>query len=154
MISLFFNVIPNVLSQSENVEVLSYSWYISEYNTFVVIGEVQNVGHNNIEYIALRGLVNSTDEEDQAWSTTSAYSHEILPQQKVPFVMYFFPENSYSREFSWSSGDLNNVGFEVIVSNETDNYQYPNLTSIQMDSIQSREAYGTQAIKPQADSGL
>ena len=44
--------------------------------------------------------------------------------------MYFFPENSYSREFSWSSDDLNNVAFEVIASNETDNYQYPNLEII------------------------
>jgi len=119
--------IPNAWSQQENVKVLSYSWYISDLNSFIVVGEVQNVGQNNIEYIALSGLVNSTDGDDQAWSTTTVYSNEILPQQKVPFVMYFFIENSLSDSFNWNLGDLNNVEFGVIVSNETDNYQYPDL---------------------------
>ena len=64
MISLFFSVIPNVFSQSENIKVLSYSRYVSSINSFIVVGEVQNVGSTNIEYIALRGTVNSTDGED------------------------------------------------------------------------------------------
>ncbi len=127
LVFLFFTFTPNVWSQSKNVEVLSYSWYISDLNSFIVIGEIQNVGSNNIEYIALTGRVNSSDGEDQAWSTTTVYSNEILPQQKAPFLMYFFADNSYSREFSWASGDLDNVEFNVIVSDETDNYQYPDL---------------------------
>ena len=127
LVFLFFTFTPNVWSQSKNVEVLSYSWYISDLNSFIVIGEIQNVGSNNIEYIALTGRVNSSDGEDQAWSTTTVYSNEILPQQKAPFLMYFFVDNSYSREFSWASGDLDNVEFNVIVSDETDNYQYPDL---------------------------
>jgi hypothetical protein len=126
-ISLFINFIPNVCCQSENVKVLSYSWYISSWNTFVVVGEVQNVGPNNIEFIALSGLLTSTDEEDQAWSTTTVYANEILPQQKAPFVMYFFSDQSFSGSFSWDSADLNTVEFGVIVSNATDNYQYPDL---------------------------
>ncbi len=90
----------------------------------------KNVGPNNIEYIALRGFLNSTDGEDQAWSTSVPYSSEILPQQKVPFVMYFFTDTSISEDFNWISGNLNNVEFEVIISNETDNYQYPDLEII------------------------
>jgi hypothetical protein len=130
MISLFVNLVPSVLSLSENVEVLGYSWYISSINSFIVVGEVQNVGPNNIEYIALRGFLNSTDGQDQAWSTSVPYSSEILPQQKVPFVMYFFTDTSISEDFNWISGDLNNVEYEVIISNETDNYQYPDLEII------------------------
>ena len=130
MISLFLNLVPSVISQSENVEVLGYSWYISSINSFIVVGEVQNVGPNNIEYIALRGILNSTDGLDQAWSTTVAYSNEILPQQKAPFVMYFFTDTSISEDFNWITSNMNNVEFEVIVSNETDNYQYPNLKII------------------------
>ncbi|PVX27224.1 MAG: hypothetical protein CW716_03425 [Candidatus Bathyarchaeum sp.] len=134
VLSLFFSSIPNSVCQTENVEVLSYSWYISSLDTFVVIGEVQNVGPNNIEYIALSGTVNSLEDEDQAWSTTVAYSNEILPQQKAPFVMYFFTDDSYSGSFSWEKGDLNNVEFGVIVSNETEKYQYPNLEIVNSSS--------------------
>jgi len=135
MISLFLNIVPSVCCQSENVKVLSYSWYISSLNTFVVVGEVQNVGPNNIEYIALSGLLTSTDEEDQAWSTTTVYANEILPQQKAPFVMYFFSDDSFSGSFSWDSADLNTVEFDVIVSNETENYQYPDL---EIENVESK----------------
>jgi len=44
--------------------------------------------------------------------------------------MYFFTDTSISEDFNWISGDLNNVEFEVIISNETDNYQYPDLEII------------------------
>jgi hypothetical protein len=131
---LFLSFIPSGFCQEQNVEVLSYSWYVSNLNTFVVVGEVQNIGPSNIEYIALSGTVNSLEDEDQAWATCVAYSNEILPQQKVPFVMYFFSENSHSRAFSWDLGDLNNVEFSVIVSNETENYQYPCLEIVNASS--------------------
>ena len=128
MISLFLNFIPNVSSQSDNVKVLSYSWYYnSEYNDVLVIGEVQNIGPNNIEFIALSGALNSLDGEDQAWSTTTAYANEILPQQKAPFRMYFFADYSYSEDFNWTVGDYSNIQFEVLQANQTENYQYPNL---------------------------
>ena len=134
VLSLSFNIIPKGVCQEQNVEVLSYSWYVSTVNTFVVIGEVQNVGTNNIEYIALSGLVNSLEGDDQAWATCVPYSNEILPQQKVPFVMYFWAESSTSRNFDWDKGDLNNVEFSVIVSNETENYQYPYLEIVNASS--------------------
>jgi len=133
IISLISNV-PIGITQSESVEVLSYSWYISNLGTFVVVGEVQNVGQNNIEFIALSGIVYSTDGNDEAWSQTTVYSTEILPQQKAPFVMYFFREKSYSGSFSWATGNLNNVEFGIIISNETDNYQYPNLEFVNSES--------------------
>ncbi len=128
MISLFLNFIPNVCCQSDNVQVLSYSWYYdSEYNDVLVIGEVQNIGPNNIEFIALSGALNSLDGEDQAWSTTTAYANEILPQQRAPFRMYFFADYSYSQDFNWSLGDYSNIQFEVLEANQTENYQYPDL---------------------------
>ena len=133
IISLFFNI-PTGITQSESVEVLSYSWYISNLDTFVVVGEVKNVGQNNIEFIALSGTVHSTDGNDEAWSQATGYSTEIVPQQKVPFVMYFFRDYSYSGSFSWATGNLNNVEFGVILSNETDNYQYPYLEIVNSES--------------------
>jgi hypothetical protein len=128
MISLFLNFIPNVCCQSDNVKVVSYSWYYDSYNNDVlVIGEVQNIGQNNIEFIALNGTINSLDGEDQTWSITAAYADEILPQQKAPFRMYFFADYSYSEHFNWKLGDYKNIQFEVLEANETQNYQYPNL---------------------------
>ena len=127
-VSMFVVSVPTVCSQSTNVEVLSYSWYISSSQNFAaVIGEFQNVGQNNIEFVALTGYVDTFAEDDEAWSTNTGYSSEILPQQKVPFVLYFFPDKSYSGSFDWGSANFNNVWFEVIASTETENYQYPNL---------------------------
>lgn len=127
---LSFTFTPNVLSQSENVEVLSYSWYISSYGTFIVVGEVQNVGSTNLNYIDLQGIVYSTDEEVQAYSYSAAYSTEILPQQKVPFIMYFTAENSRTGDLSWVSSGVDHVAFTVITANKTDDYQYPDLEII------------------------
>jgi hypothetical protein len=127
IIFLFFTFTPNVLSQSENAEVLSYSWYGSQFGYFIVVGEVQNVGPNIIDYIYLGGIIYTTDEQAQAVSYTKVFSSQILPQQKAPFRMYFFPENSYTGDFSWLSIGIDHVEFGVVGANETDTYQYQNL---------------------------
>ncbi len=130
IISLFFTFIPNVLSQPEHVEVLSYSWYISEGGYLVVVGEVQNVGPNIIDYIYLEGAFYTKDGEVQAFSSTLAYSDHIHPQQKAPFYMYFPPESSYTGDYSWVSIGLDRVEFLTSYGNQTDYYQYPDLEII------------------------
>jgi len=127
ILSLLLTLTPNVIGQSENVQVLSYNWYISSRGTFIVVGEVQNVGPSNIKYIYLQGLVISPDEEVQAYSYNRAYSTEILPQQKVPFILYFTAETSRTGDLSWISGGVDRVELAIITANETDDYQYPNL---------------------------
>ena len=130
IIFLSFTFTPNVFGQSEKVEVLSYSWYISSLGTFIVVGEVQNVGPTNLQYIYLQGVVISTDEEILTYSYSAGFSQEILPQQKVPFIMYFTPENSPTGDLSWISKGVDHVAFNVITADETDNYQYPDLEII------------------------
>ena len=130
ILSLSLTFTPNVLGQSENVQVLSYNWYISSKGTFIVVGEVQNVGPTNIKYIYLQGLVYSPDEEVQAYSYYTAFSTEILPQQKVPFIMYFTAETSRTGDLSWISSGVDRVEFMIITANETDDYQYPDLEII------------------------
>jgi hypothetical protein len=129
IISLFSTFTPNVLSQSENVEVLSYSWYINDYGYFIVVGEVQNLGSNILDYVDLVGVVYTTDGEAQAESYKRVYSAQLLPQQKAPFRMYFSPENSYTGDFSWLSIGVDHVVFGVAAP-ETDNYQYQDLEII------------------------
>ena len=92
LVSLFFTSIPNVLGQTEDVQVLSYSWYISSKGNFIVVGEVQNVGSNILEFIDLGGIVYTKDGEAQATAYTTAYSAHIHPQEKVPFIFYFLPK--------------------------------------------------------------
>ena len=82
ILSLFFTSIPNVLSQPENVQVLSYSWYpvVVQGTEFIfVVGEVQNVGPNIIDTILLRGEIYTKDGEPQALKYERVYSRHILP---------------------------------------------------------------------------
>jgi hypothetical protein len=130
IISLFFTFIPNVFSQTENVEVLSYSYYpvvISDTPFIYVVGEVQNVGPNIIEQIYLGAEIYTKDGKDQAVSYTWVYPRYILPQQKAPFAMYFYNENSYSGDFNWYPIGIDYIDFGIVEANQTDYYQYPDL---------------------------
>jgi hypothetical protein len=131
VISLFFTFMPNVFSQPESVQVLTYSWYVSPYGDWIgVVGEVQNMGPNIIDYVTLRGVIYTTDELDRAEGYTRVFSEQLLPQQKAPFYIYFFPEDSYTGDFSWFSIGIDHVEFQVLHANQTDSYQYPDLQII------------------------
>jgi hypothetical protein len=130
MISLFFAFIPNVLSQPENVEVLNYSYYFTDYGWLIVVGEVQNVGPNNIENVTMGGIIYTPDGEDRAVAYTSVYVDQFLPQQKAPFYMAFFPESTYSGDFVWLTLGIDHVAFGIIDANQTESYQYPDLEII------------------------
>ncbi|UCC59234.1 MAG: PT domain-containing protein [Candidatus Bathyarchaeum sp.] len=130
VISLFFTFIPNVFSQPESVDFLSYSWYVTDYSWLIVVGEVQNVGPNIIENITLGGVLYTKDGEDRAMSYTRVYADQILPQQKAPFYMPYYPESSYSGDFVWVEIGIDHVAFGVIDANITESYQYADLEII------------------------
>jgi hypothetical protein len=126
LISMFLAFIPDALGQPENVQVLSYSWYYSQYGGYlIVVGEVQNVGPNIIDYVQLGGVVFAQGEA-KADGYTRVLSDQILPQQKAPFRLIIDDESSYSGDLSWV-GDIGNVEFEVLTANQTDYYQYQGL---------------------------
>jgi hypothetical protein len=127
VVSLFFSSIPTVFAQPENVEILSYSWYVSSLGNLIVVGEVQNTGNNIIESISLTGIAYSSTIEAEAESYTFVYSRQILPQQKAPFIIYFFPEDSYYGDRNWILNGVNHIEFIVTFADETENFQYPNL---------------------------
>jgi hypothetical protein len=126
MISLFWAFIPNIFGQTENVEVLSYSWYVSSLGNFIVVGEVQNVGSSILQFVDLQGIVYTTDGEARATAYASPYSAYILPQQKAPFIFYFRSNNSYSGNLDWISTGVDRVEFSSY-SVETEDYLYPDL---------------------------
>jgi hypothetical protein len=132
LISLFSTLTTNVLGQPENVEVLSYSWYllqadVLEEDYLVIVGEVQNVGPNILEFIRLQGVVYTTDGEAQAVSFRAAYGEQILPQQKAPFKMYITGDNSFSGDLNWLSIGIDRVEFLTVEANVTEDYQYQDL---------------------------
>ena len=118
IISLFFTFIPTGLSQPENVEVLSYNWFIIDIGYVVVAGEVQNVGPNYIDNITLGGVIYTKDGEDQAVSYTRVYSDQILPQQKAPFLIWYYAEHTNTGDFSWLAIGIDHEIFEVCPSIE------------------------------------
>lgn len=126
LISLFLTSIPNVLSQPENAEVLNYSWYVMSEGYVAVVGEVQNVGSNIVEFISLQGVVYNSTDEPQAIAYNAAYSQNIQPQQKAPFIIYFTSENSFSGDLSWIL-DIDHVSVFVVEAKVSEDYQYQDL---------------------------
>jgi hypothetical protein len=128
IISLCLILIPNVFSQPENVNVLSWSWYPDPYyGDLVVVGEVQNTGPNVIDYITVTGIVYTPDDTAQASYYARALGDQILPQQKAPFQIRFTPQTSYTGDLSWLSQGIGNVTFVVGSANPTDSRQYQGL---------------------------
>jgi len=128
VLSLGLTLVPHVSSQPENIKVLSYNWYIDSLGYFVVVGEVQNVGQNTVDIVGLSGTVYTTDGTAQANSFTQAFAQYLVPQQKAPFYMEFFPGSSTSGDLSWLSLGVDRVDFTVEQAEATSNYQYPDLT--------------------------
>lgn len=126
LFSLVFTSIPIAQGQFDNVEVVSYKWYVSSIGTLIVVGELQNVGDGIIGFVNLIGVAYST-ERAEAESITSPFSRNLHPQQKAPFLMYFFPEYSYYNDYEWISRGISYINFTATSADETENYQYPDL---------------------------
>ena len=119
-----FGLVRQASGQSENLKVLSYSWYIDSIGGFDVVGEVQNLGSTVLNPVVLSGTVFTPDGVAQAQSNPSVvYVNYMLPQQKAPFLMEF-----RSGDLSWLSQGVDHVEFGVVRANATSSYQYPNLT--------------------------
>ena len=129
-ISLGLSLIPTVVGQPENVDILSYSWYMhpSGSEALIVVGEAQNNGPNVLESIMVKGTFHTPDGEPYivsygTWQITT----NILPQQKAPFYIAFTPDDIIGSN-KWTTKDATNFTAEVSFANPTDARQYPDLT--------------------------
>jgi hypothetical protein len=119
-----FGLIRQASSQSENLKVTNYSWYIDSIGDFHVVGEIQNVGSTILNPVVIGGIVYTLDGGSQSMSNPCVvFVNYMLPQQKAPFLMDFF-----SADLSWLSQGVDHVEFQIIQANETSSYQYPDLT--------------------------
>jgi hypothetical protein len=124
--SLSLTLVPGAFSQSQtqNVKVVSDSYYIDSLGYLVVVGEVQNIGSDTIASIMLTGIVTSPDGS-QTNSYTTVWVSNLIPQQKAPFYMEFYPPQNSN---SWYLGYVSDISLTVAIANATSGYQYPDLT--------------------------
>jgi hypothetical protein len=139
--ALCLTLIPNVFSQPENVRVLSYSWHIdpSSGDVLFVVGEVQNVGPNIIDYVKVIGTFYASDGTPLAGDSVRSLTTQILPQQKAPFYMVF-PLYDSSTGSSWDPQSIDNLTILVSYAEPTESSQYPDLEISSHES--STDAYG------------
>jgi hypothetical protein len=128
LVSLGLTLVPNAFSQTQtqNVKILSYSYYVDSVGYLDVVGEVQNVGPNTISSVTLTGSIYSPGGVDQCDSYTQVWALNLLPQQKAPFYMEFYQPNN-SPDGTWYSVDVSGVSLQVAQANATSSYNYPDL---------------------------
>ncbi len=116
-----------IFGQSENLEVLSYSWYTSPYyGDLVVVGEVQNKGPNVVDYVFVRCIAYDVNGTAIAEGYNRAFANYLLPQQKAPFYIEINYDVNLTGDFSWVSS-VNHIQFLVAIGNTTDVTQYQGL---------------------------
>ena len=120
-------MVPTGTSQTENVKIVSWSWYIDLQNYLVVVGEIQNTGTSTLSDVALSATATppdgtSSDTGDRAWVT------DLLPQQKAPFYLVFY--SSQSSDGTWPSQGIGNIQVGVVHTDVTSSYLYPDLKII------------------------
>ncbi len=140
-ISLCLTFIPNVSSRVEDVQVLSYSYYMHPYlDVFIIVGEVQNTGSNVIDQVAVTGTFYAPDETIFMQNTVTTLTTQILPNQKSPFYLTFSPENILVST-NWTSQDVTDYNITVTNAPTTEARQYQDLTITSQS--EGTDSYGT-----------
>jgi hypothetical protein len=143
---LCMTLIPNVFSQPENVRVLSYSWHIdiSSGEYLVVVGEVQNVGPNIIDYVKVIGTFYASDGTPLEGNSVRSLTTQILPQQKAPFYMIVPIYDSLTSSWVWDPQSIDYLTILVNYAEPTKSSQYQGLEISSHES--STDAYGLYAV--------
>ncbi len=126
LLSLGLTLVPRAFSQTQDIKIVSYSYYIDQWGDLDVVGEVQNVGPNTVNPVILTGSVYNTNKVDQADSNCPVWVLDLIPQQEAPFYMEF-PQPSSSPDGTWRSVDISRIDLTVAEAKPTSSYQYPDL---------------------------
>ena len=127
--SLVLTIVPIVHSQvnePQNIQVVNKSWYLDIYGNLVVVGQIKNVGQDVIDQVVLTGTVTTTNQLQQS-SYTNVWVSNLVPQQKAPFYMEFFPPQDPYGQGSWYGSSIADISINVALANATSGYQYPDL---------------------------
>jgi hypothetical protein len=117
-------LVPTAKSQIDSIKILSYSYYIDNLGLLDVVGEIQNVGTNTIGNVTIDGTITTADDV-RAGSGCYALVSDLLPQQKAPFYMEFYPENTFYG--TWYGVSIQSIDLYVSHAEPTSNYLYPDM---------------------------
>jgi len=135
-----FNVLslPYVRAQTNEAQVLSYSWYIApsttttaEYiNDVIAVGEVQNTGSTTVGAIWVTGQTYDSNGTVLASTEAQAMATNLVPNQKAPFYLDFTPEESVTQDQSWVPNVTSVTVSVATITNASDSStQYTGLTT-------------------------
>jgi hypothetical protein len=124
LLSLGLILVPRAFSQTQDIKIVSYSYYTDSLGYLDVVGEVQNVGPNTVNPVVLTGAIYSPDGTEISNSYCPVWVSYLTPQQKAPFYMEFPPPSSIG---IWQPQDIAKVALTVSIANATSSYQYPDL---------------------------
>jgi hypothetical protein len=57
LVSLGLAIVPTVFSQTQNIKIVSYTYYLDNAGILDVVGQVQNVGSNAVDPVILTGTI-------------------------------------------------------------------------------------------------
>jgi hypothetical protein len=134
-ITLCMTLIPNVFSQPENIRVLSYNWYINPASSdlVAVVGEVQNVGPNIIDYVRVIGTFYASDGTPLAGDSARSLTTQ------APFYI-IVPTYDSGTGMSWDPQSIDHLTILVNRAEPTESSQYQGLEISSQES--STDAYG------------
>ncbi|HTY75979.1 MAG TPA: hypothetical protein VMD05_10490, partial [Candidatus Nanoarchaeia archaeon] len=118
---------PFVSSQTSDVKVLSHTYYLDNLGNIVVVGEVQNTGNSIYDNVTLTGTVTGSDGS-QVSSGCYISATKLLPGQKSPFYMEFFPENTVGG--SWLGVTVTDIQLSVYSAPTTTQHQYQDVVVV------------------------
>jgi len=132
LLTLSLALPPKTHSQTQNIQVSNYSWYVDPEGYLDVVGLVKNVGPNTISSISLAGSVLGPQNMDLDDSGTQVWVLDLLPNQEAPFYMEFVSPQVSSSSVTWpevvQEGAVSGISISVVSANATSDYQYQDLT--------------------------
>ncbi len=145
-----FNIIqlPHASAQTNQAQVLSYSWYLApsttttaEYiNDLVCVGEVQNTGSNVIGKLFVIGQALDSNGSVLDAGEAQVFANNLAPNQKAPFYIDFTPENSITQDQSWVS-NMTSVTVQMGAIINATGTQYAGLTTSNLNAVNNNGVY-------------
>ncbi len=142
LLTVIFTSIPFAQSKTEDIKILSYSYYVDSIGVLDVVGEIQNTGSETIKNVYLTGTLTAADGTIVGGGNTRAWVLYLTPQQKAPFYMEFYKPSIGG---DWYSVDVSKVTLKVSQADAVESHQYPDLRIVSSEGKVSTNAddYGT-----------
>ena len=130
LVSMCVVSLPKVSSQTQNVKILSYTYYSDMAGFIDAVGEVQNQGPNYVTPVVVAGSVVDSSGNELASNvaqigTDIAAVNYLAPGEKAPFYLEFAPPQDATN--GWTSEDVAGVNVFIYLANATQSYSYPDV---------------------------